>query len=854
MSGYSSVSIISIFCYAFLLLTFAFSKEKVKVLRSFMLLMLIMIFWTGGSIAMRLQLLGFVNVWHHMSLLGSMMLTFGYYQFVQDFLGEKRNYLNYVMGFGFLALFLFNAVTNFFVPLPEVVVKANGQTQFLYHYTWRVYPFFGLVFLGLGPTFTMAWRHCRGNHFAFQQLLPVIQGIAAIVIGHLLAVFPMFTGFPVDMLSGAVNAVFIFYALYKKKLFRMTILLSKTNYVIIASTLGVIIFSNATMHFRRIMLNLQMDYTLIMVSSLFFLVGMITVLYLFISKSFNWVFIRPEEKKQEMLNQFSEEITHMMNVNEILMKLADIVQTAVDPSRFYVLIRGRDGNFRIEHTISPLDEKNFLFRADHPIVAYLNRNRHPVLYQDFTRNTIYRSMWESEKALLVNQQIECFIPLISENNVAGFLMLSGKPKKPVTTAPVMAFLQNAADICANAVSNAYTYEKAIEEAQQDSLTGLLNYKFFFEILDREFERCKDTALSLCLINIDDFKRYNQLYGAREGDAALRNVAGILSSSIGEYSYAARINGDEFAVILPGYDVYSAKCLADNISDQINTIRTSFDQSASGRLTVSIGICAAPYMASSAKELYRNAESTVYTVKRTGKNAVQTYSVDILQREPSVNLHKSGYSEHASTIYALTAAIDAKDHYTFQHSQNVAYYAAELAKAANMTPDLVEIVHEAGLLHDIGKIGIPEDILNKPAKLSSEEFETMKSHVNNAVNIIRHLPSLDYVIPAVKSHHERYDGKGYPNRLVGDNIPFTGRILSIADAFDAITTKRSYKKSIPVDKALTILRGEAGKQFDPNLVELFAELVESGKMALRTAPSETAEATQTDPAALLASVL
>ena len=156
MSGYSSVSIISIFCYAFLLLTFAFSKEKVKVLRTFMMLLFIMILWTGGSIGMRLQFWPSANIWHHVSLLGMMLLPFGYYQFVQDFLDEKRGILNYVLSLSFIALFLFNVLTNYFIPLPEVV-KVGGQTQFLYHYTWRVYLFFGIV--GLETAFPALYTY-----------------------------------------------------------------------------------------------------------------------------------------------------------------------------------------------------------------------------------------------------------------------------------------------------------------------------------------------------------------------------------------------------------------------------------------------------------------------------------------------------------------------------------------------------------------------------------------------------------------------------------------------------------------------------------------------------------------------
>jgi putative nucleotidyltransferase with HDIG domain len=235
------------------------------------------------------------------------------------------------------------------------------------------------------------------------------------------------------------------------------------------------------------------------------------------------------------------------------------------------------------------------------------------------------------------------------------------------------------------------------------------------------------------------------------------------------------------------------------------------------------------MASSAMELFQNAETAVYMVKRSGKNAVLVYSSEILRQENPQYRYSGGYHENASTIYALTAAIDAKDHYTFRHSQNVAYYAEELGKAVGLAKDLTEIIREAALLHDIGKIGIREDILNKPGKLTPEEFENMKSHVENAVNIIRHLPSLDYVIPTVLSHHERYDGLGYPRRLQGEDIPIMGRILCIADSFDAMTSQRPYRMPLPMEEAVAILRTEAGKQFDPKLVLTFIEQLEAGEI-------------------------
>ena len=159
---------------------------------------------------------------------------------------------------------------------------------------------------------------------------------------------------------------------------------------------------------------------------------------------------------------------------------------------------------------------------------------------------------------------------------------------------------------------------------------------------------------------------------------------------------------------------------------------------------------------------------------------------------------------------------------------MAYYATSLAKALNYTTEMVEIIRQAALLHDVGKIGIPEHILNKEGKLTDEEYEIMKGHVEASIGIIRHLPSLDYVIPAVIGHHERYDGNGYPRRIAGEDIPASARILCIADSFDAMTSKRCYKELMPVEKALRIIREEEGKQFDPDMAEVFIHIFREGR--------------------------
>ena len=459
--------------------------------------------------------------------------------------------------------------------------------------------------------------------------------------------------------------------------------------------------------------------------------------------------------------------------------------------------------------------------------------------REFRTTVEYKAMWETEKKQLRDRKIEACIGLKDDEELVGVLLLGEKKGRKKLDNNDLKLMNSIASVASIAIKNARLYEHAYYEARTDELTGLLNRKYFTEVLNEEFEKNKDGSLALVLINLDDFKLYNQLYGTRQGDETLRQVGEVIRASVGENGYVARYTGKEFAVLLPKYDVYGAKSLTESIQKQIFYMNQHSADCKLKVLTISAGISAAPYAARTVKELLENVDMAVYHVKRNGKNGIKVFDTLIqenLTAKEEQTDHEHIYQEYESTIYALTAAIDTKDHYTFQHSKNVAYYATELARALNLNSDVIEIVRQAALLHDIGKIGIPESILNKPGKLTDEEYEVIKGHVEASIGIIRHLPSLDYVIPAVIGHHERYDGKGYPRRIAGENIPLTARILCVADSFDAMTSKRCYKEGIPVERVLKILREEEGRQFDPKLARVFEGLVENGTIHVVKEPA------------------
>ena len=393
------------------------------------------------------------------------------------------------------------------------------------------------------------------------------------------------------------------------------------------------------------------------------------------------------------------------------------------------------------------------------------------------------------------------------------------------------------------MKNAVLYEKMYREARIDPLTGAYNYRYFTEQLDEQFHAHGRECLTLLYLDVDDFKLYNQLYGAGEGDDALRRISETISCCVGEQGTVFRTSGKVFAVLLPLQDSQRARTLAHEIGRQVSRINQAPERARLKELTVSAGICSAPYAAASAKELMDNADLAVYNAKQIGKAQVLVFRgasnlmpQQLAERtEAIIDRVEEGDSAHKNAIAmisALTAAIDAKDHYTYAHSKNVARYAATLAVASGLNDDQVRTIYISGLLHDIGKISIPEAILNKESRLSEEEYQAMKDHVNNSIAIIRHLPEMDYLIPAVLGHHERWDGKGYPRGIAGKEIPVTARCLAIADVFDAMTTDRPYRKGMSLEYALGEITRGAGTQFDPELAVTFVQLIQTKRIPLQ----------------------
>jgi diguanylate cyclase (GGDEF)-like protein len=361
--------------------------------------------------------------------------------------------------------------------------------------------------------------------------------------------------------------------------------------------------------------------------------------------------------------------------------------------------------------------------------------------------------------------------------------------------------------------------KAMRLALTDPLTGLGNHRHFHERLQRELADAEagHRTLSLCLVDIDDFKHINDSYGHPVGDRVLGQVAARLRQG-GE---SFRLGGDEFAVLLPGLDAHEAVGVARSIVERVGAAQLE----QVGELTVSAGVATYPVQGVVRDELIRLADSALYWAKEDGKNRARAYEPAYVELKQLQQLAES--TDRAARYRAaasLAKAVDARDAYTGSHSERVGELAARISRRLGLDDAQVELTRLAASLHDLGKLAIPEEILRKPSALNESECLVLQRHPQIGFRMLESLgvePIADWVL----HHHERWDGAGYPDRLRGEEIPLGARIIFVADAYDAMTSERVYRRPLGPDEALEELDRCSGSQFDPAIVEAFrAELV------------------------------
>lgn len=360
----------------------------------------------------------------------------------------------------------------------------------------------------------------------------------------------------------------------------------------------------------------------------------------------------------------------------------------------------------------------------------------------------------------------------------------------------------------------------------DGLTGLYNHRYFYDSLSKVMNESvtNKASMSLLFIDIDFFKNYNDLNGHQKGDEVLRKISEILKSCTRGKDTVCRYGGEEFAVILPETAEKEALEVAERLRLQVQEQYFPGQEYLPAKnLTISVGISVYPSNAKSETELVKYADEALYRAKFLMKNRVEFYNsiLDDLQNEISEN-----DKEIITSIKTLIAVINARDKYTYKHVERVVTYCTMIADELHFNEQTKKTFIYAAYMHDIGKINIPQEILVKSTPLTDEEWNILKDHPKNGVEIIKNVAVLQDVIPIILHHHERYDGTGYPYQLKGNDISYLSRVLTVIDSFDAMTSNRPYQKKKTYAQAFEELIRCSGTQFDPEIVQQFIRIMKN----------------------------
>jgi diguanylate cyclase (GGDEF)-like protein/PAS domain S-box-containing protein len=390
-----------------------------------------------------------------------------------------------------------------------------------------------------------------------------------------------------------------------------------------------------------------------------------------------------------------------------------------------------------------------------------------------------------------------------------------------------------------------SYEKLKSISLVDSQTGLYNRRYLQDVVEVEFHRTRRFAHSLAIIilDIDYFKSINDVYGIVFGDLVLKQLARQLKRMVRRYDTLIRYSGEEFLIISPRLNRDLAFNMAQRLQESLSFLNFG-NKKHSVRLKLSLAAVSFPEdRAKSGTDLVNLANTVLNKAKEHGGNRAYSTSdlsnaakkgkgaklVGVKSLKKTIDKltmkSKQGLTE---SIFAFAKTIELKDHYTGEHVENTVHYATEIAKCLNLPREEVELIKQAAMLHDLGKIGISENILLKKGKLNKKEFEEIKKHPQIGADIIRPIQFLHALIPFIFYHHERWDGKGYPSGIKGEDIPMGARIIAIADVYQALTSDRPYHKAFSKAKAIEMIKKASGTQFDPRIVNNFLAVIKQEK--------------------------
>jgi diguanylate cyclase (GGDEF)-like protein len=455
------------------------------------------------------------------------------------------------------------------------------------------------------------------------------------------------------------------------------------------------------------------------------------------------------------------------------------------------------------------------------------------------------------------------VPVTYGETLLGVLNVESTRENAFAPQEVL-ILRTLADLLATALHNAFIFQKMQQQSITDGLTGVKTRRFFLEAVSSEWKRASRSGrpFSVVLIDLDKFKEVNDSMGHLEGDLVLARVGRLLEQKCRQSNVVARYGGDEFVILMPETGVEQAQILSERLRLWIATDPTLNER----HITGSFGVATFPLHGSSVEDIVRVADAGMYVSKHAGGNRVATaeefaegegaalqrqlvasYVEGFLQREhlgPDcaddlvATLRKlaaaikdgSGAQALMDAVRALTRAAETRETHALGHGETVARFAEAIGKELRLPPDELSDLAFAALVHNVGKILIPERLLNKVGALTQDEFYLVKMHADLGGRIVETIPGGTRLAQMVRHHHERFDGHGYPDGREGEQIPLGARIIAVAEAYVNMTADRPYANVKSPSEAMAELESLSGTQFDGMLVRILIRQLKGEKAA------------------------
>lgn len=819
----SIIPLISLVLYVFILVILL-TSNKTKLSKSFSLYIIAMIVWTLGSFLMKTELPPSSTFWNRVLLIGMLSVPVLLLRF--SYVLTKYHKGKVILNIGYI-LTIFLVILSLLGYVVKSATYIDGSFDYELGFGAYIFAVVGMFYSVLALTGII--NTVRKDEISIMKVRLVIFGFSLVVVGAALNLSTEVGRYQIDIIFNGVNAILITYSIYRNKFLEINLVVKKGLSFSLYNVVIFIVYVTAVIFSYQLLIawGIEDIYTVIIFMSPVFLV--LEPIRRFVQRLTNHIFFRATTDRQIILREFSSLVNSALSLDKITGSLISAIEDGIDSKDVTILLKNANRYKLVNTTIQNQVEEEIFFKFNHPIVTWFNTGNSLLLKTQINSHVIFKGLWNEEKHIIKILKTELVAPIRYLDELIGIIVISGRNDETPYIEDESYFLQTLINNAAAIIENAKTIENIKKQSITDELTKLYNHRYFHDTAAKLASTKRIKTYSIAMIDIDQFKIYNDLYGHAEGDVALKRIALNISNNVPKNNLLGRYGGEEFIIFMPNTIGSDALKVIENIRKSIEN-EFLLSNEIKEFLTVTIGVACYPEHGSKFEEIISKADESMFYGKQSGRNKAILYQdINSKSRTFDTEVQEKIKAAYLSSIYALAATIDAKDHYTFGHSNNVSMLAAALAKEAKISEKDIEIVKNAGLLHDIGKVGIPESVLSKPGFLTEDEMDIMRTHVVQSINIIKHIPNLLDTVPVIVSHHERYDGKGYPRGIKGESIPLLGRVICIADSFDAMTTDRPYRKGLSLEQSIYELQKNAGKQFDPKLVIIFIGMIKDKKI-------------------------